>query len=255
MCRGGQKILVHQGPSAGSWINDLKCRPRLAKAVSDIEQNVLRLHSNPGCDKSAIAMILAKECQIMIIFPRVVVYSRFSSVIPTLNIPGRQPLFCEVINTKSSKTIYVLWKKWCLRIRLGDSVFSARAPDFGRYWSSNATEISWTRAVPSILARGPCRTDCADFDARARLKNSNLVRSRFHVILTQNRTSGKLYKSNLIQSLHIPFIWKSQLDNAQDLQINPGFQRPEKFSLGPWCVTNPMLGPSILHVASRPWYY
>lgn len=47
-----------------SWFlesNELKywCRP--AKAVSDIEQNVLWLHGNPGIGKSTMAMMLAEE--------------------------------------------------------------------------------------------------------------------------------------------------------------------------------------------------
>jgi len=39
----------------------LKCWLRQAKAVNEIEQNVLWLYGNPGIGKSTIAMILAEE--------------------------------------------------------------------------------------------------------------------------------------------------------------------------------------------------
>jgi DNA replication protein DnaC len=47
-----------------SWFlesNELKYWFRQAKAVSDIEQNVLWVHGNPGIGKSTMAMMLAEE--------------------------------------------------------------------------------------------------------------------------------------------------------------------------------------------------
>jgi hypothetical protein len=94
--------------------NELKSWFRQAKAVSDIEQNVLWLHGNPGIGKSTMAMMLAEELpppQRRIIFPTVIAFFLLFSAIPTLKITERQSHYCEVFCTKSSKRIHLLWNK------------------------------------------------------------------------------------------------------------------------------------------------
>jgi DNA polymerase III delta prime subunit len=59
-----RRIIGTRTSGTFSWFlesNELKSWFRQAKAVSDIEQNVLWLHGNPGIGKSTMAMMLAEE--------------------------------------------------------------------------------------------------------------------------------------------------------------------------------------------------
>ncbi|CAI7619766.1 unnamed protein product [Penicillium palitans] len=65
-------------PGTFSWFlesDELKCWLRQAKAVSDIEQNVLWLHGNPGIGKSTMATMLAEE------LPKTDFFSNNSSIL------------------------------------------------------------------------------------------------------------------------------------------------------------------------------